>query len=231
MKYTSPSQAGVIVSCLPLIVAVLAFFMLKERLSRAIMLGFTLCISGSLLLTWLSPVSEHASNPLLGNGLELLAMLCAAYYSVSVKYLASRYSPISLIALQGVSGSVFFAPFLPFITIPTEHDPIAFAHILYLGTFVTFGAYGMYNYALSKVSVLTAAAYSNLIPIFTLILSALILSEVLTLWQWASIGVVFVGVLVSQRHQALVVDFEDEPTGTASTNKRQGVPAANDSNG
>ena len=32
-----------------------------------------------------------------------------------------------------------------------------------------------YNYAISKVSVLTAAAYSNLIPIFTLILSAIIL--------------------------------------------------------
>ena len=42
MEHTSASQAGVIVSCLPLIVAVLAFFMLKERISRAIIVGFTL---------------------------------------------------------------------------------------------------------------------------------------------------------------------------------------------
>ncbi len=39
-------------------------------------------------------------------------MVCAAYYSVSVKYLAARYAPLSLIALQGLSGTLFFGPFL-----------------------------------------------------------------------------------------------------------------------
>ena len=224
MEYTSASQAGVIVSCLPLIVAVLAFFMLKEHISRAIVVGFTLCIGGSILLTVVSPSSDQAPNPLLGNTLEFLAMVCAAFYTVSVKHLSARYAPLTLIALQGLAGSVFFAPFLLFVDMPQEHDPIAFAHILYLGTFVTLGGYGMYNYAISKVSVLTAAAYSNLIPIFTLLLSALVLSEVLTLWQWLSIAVVFIGVMVSQRHQAVVVDLDDDETLTADTSNRRSVP-------
>ena len=73
-------------------------------------------------------------------------------------------------------------------------------NIVYLGSAVTLGAYGMYNYALAKSSVLTAAAYSNLVPIFALLLSALLLNEILTLWQWASIFVVFAGVAVSKRH-------------------------------
>ena len=231
MEHTSASQAGVIVSCLPLIVAVLAFFMLKERISRAIIVGFTLCIGGSILLTMLSPASEHAPNPIVGNTLELLAMLCAAYYTVSVKHLAARYSPLSLIALQGLAGSLFFAPFLLFVEVPQNHDPIAFAHILYLGTFVTLGGYGMYNYAISKVSVLTAAAYSNLIPIFTLLLSAIVLSEVLTLGQWLSIAVVFAGVMISQRHQAIVVDLEEEEINEAETNKRKSVPEAGELKG
>lgn len=228
MQYTSASQAGVIVSCLPILVAVLAFFMLKEYISRAIIIGFTLCIGGSILLTLVSPMSDQAPNPLLGNTLELLAMLCAAFYTVSVKRLSTRYSPIALIGLQGVSGSLFFAPFAFFSTLPNEHDPIALAHILYLGAFVTMGAYGMYNYAISKVSVLKAAAYSNLIPIFTLLLSAIILSEVLTLWQWLSIAVVFAGVLVSQRHQAIELSFESND---ADTTKRKSVPAVDELNG
>ena len=145
-----------------------------------------------------------------------------------------------------ISGSLFFAPFLLFIDLPSEnqHNITALLSILYLGSFVTLGGYGMYNYAISKVSVLTAAAYSNLIPIFTLILSAIILNEVLNLWQWLSIFVVFVGVMISQRHQELVVDIPSAESGedistdrtisdiiSAETNSLNSVPDANASKG
>ncbi len=231
LEYTSASQAGVIVSCLPIIVAILAFLILKEYISKAIVVGFTLCIGGSILLTLLSPSTEQAPNPLLGNFLELMAMVCAAFYTVSVKHLVARYSPLTLIAIQGFSGSLFFAPFLFFIELPSEnqHDLSALLSILYLGSCVTLGGYGMYNYAISKVSVLTAAAYSNLIPIFALILSAILLGEVLTLWQWVSIAVVFAGVIVSQRHQELKVDVDDNLS--ADTNSLNSVPEANESKG
>jgi len=94
------------------------------------------------------------------------------------------------------------------------------------------------------VSVLTAAAYSNLIPIFTLILSAIILGEVLNVWQWLSIFVVFIGVMISQRHQELVVDIPLSESGedinadttlsgisSAETNSLKSVPAASESKG
>ncbi|MFC3031960.1 DMT family transporter [Pseudoalteromonas fenneropenaei] len=204
LEYTSASQAGVIVACLPLIVATLAYFILKERLSKSIVAGFVLCISGSIGLTLLSPSSEQAPNPLLGNTLEFLAMVCAAFYTISVKRLATRYSPLALIGMQGLSGSIFFAVFLPFSTLPdfTQLDTNALLAVLYLGSVVTLGAYGLYNYAISRVSVLTAAAYSNLVPVFTLMFSALLLSERLTMAQWSAIALVFVGVVVSQRHVA-----------------------------
>ena len=200
MQYTSASQAGIIVSCLPLMVAFFAFFLIQERLSKNIVIGFSLCITGSILLSLVSPNTEHAPNPLLGNSLEFLAMICAAFYVVSMKHLLNRYSALSLIALQGLSGTLFFAPFLFFIEWPQHHDINALMNIIYLGSAVTLGAYGMYNYALAKSSVLTAAAYSNLVPIFALLLSALLLNEVLTVWQWVSIFVVFAGIVVSKRH-------------------------------
>jgi len=206
MQYTSASQAGILVSCFPLIVAVLAYIMLKERLSKTIMTGFSFCIIGGIALTLFSPESEHAPNPVLGNILELMAIICAAYYAVSVKHLSSRYSPLSLIALQGLTGTLFFAPFLFFIELPNEYDEKAVLSILYLGTFVTLGAYGMYNYAISKVSVLTAAAFSNLIPVFTLMLSASILGEFLSFEQWLSVIIVFIGVIISQKHKATEPD-------------------------
>jgi len=208
LQNTSASQAGVLVSSLPLIVAVLAFYLLKEKLSKAIIIGFGLCIGGGLLLTYVSPSSSDAVNPVLGNFLEFLAMICAAFYSVSLKRLSVRYSPLSLIALQGFSGTVFFAPFLFFTGLPEVHNSHALWGIVYLGTFVTLGGYGCYNYALSKVSVLTAAAYSNLIPVFSLLLSAILLGEMLNVNQWFSILIIFIGVIVSQFHKAKIVVSE-----------------------
>jgi len=202
LQNTSASQAGVLVSSLPLIVAFLAYYLLKERISLAIIVGFSLCIAGGLLLTYVSPRSEDASNPALGNFLEFIAMICAAYYSVSVKRLAIRYSPLSLIALQGLSGTLFFGIFLFFNGLPEVHNSHALLSIVYLGSFVTLGGYGFYNYALSKVSVLTAAAYSNLIPVFSLLLSAMLLGEMLNINQWVSIFIIFVGVVVSQLHKS-----------------------------
>ncbi len=199
MKYTSASQAGVLVSCFPLLVAVVAYFMLKEKITKQLAIGFSFCIGGGIFLTLVSENSSHAPNPALGNFLEFLAMVCAAYYAVSVKKLSTRYAPLTLIALQGIAGSLFFGPFLFFIDIPTPHDITALAGIFYLGAFVTIGAYGMYNYAITKVSVLTAAAFTNLIPIFTLGLSALMLGESLDLSQWLCIFMVFIGVYISQR--------------------------------
>lgn len=205
LQYTSASQAGIIVSCLPLLVAFLAFFLIKEKLSKHIIIGFSLCITGSILLSLVSPETEQAPNALLGNTLEFIAMICAAIYVVSTKHLLQRYSALSLIALQGFAGTIFFAPFLLFIEWPQQHNFNALLNILYLGTAVTLGAYATYNYALARTSVLTAAAYSNLVPIFALILSGLLLNEILTSWQWFSIFIVFVGIWVSKKHSDIKV--------------------------
>ena len=93
---------------------------LKKSSQKQLWFGF--CIIGGIALTLLSPESEHAPNPEFGNPLELLAISCAAYYAVSVKHLSTRYSPLSLIALQGLTGTIFFAPFLFFIELACQYD-------------------------------------------------------------------------------------------------------------
>ena len=201
LQYTSAAQAGVLVSCLPIFVAVLAWIVLKERSSSAIVVGFLFCIGGSILLSLVSNSSTHAPNPLLGNSLEIAAMFFAAIYTLCVKQLSTRYSPLSLIALQGISGSLFFGPQAWLTPLPSEHSITSLLSILYLGAFVTLGAYGLYNYAISKVSVLKAAAFSNLTPVFALLLAVLLMGETLSLLQGAAIACIFLGVFISQRHK------------------------------
>jgi drug/metabolite transporter (DMT)-like permease len=60
------------------------------------------------------------------------------------------------------------------------------------------GAYGLYNYAVSKVPASQASAFVNLIPVFTVILGRIILDEHFTAVQYVASAIVIAGVFMSQ---------------------------------
>jgi len=207
LELTTASQAGMITAMLPLLVAIMAWRLLKEHITRQTLAGFTLAIFGAIWLSLASDASTEAPNPLLGNFCEFLAMVCAAGYMVSIKYLTDNYPPLFLTAFQAFVGSLFFFPFLllPDIGFPTELNNGPFLAIVYLGTFITFGAYGCYNYSVSHMPASQAAGYVNLIPVFSVILGILILGESLNMFQLLACGLVFIGVGISSWRRATVL--------------------------
>jgi len=205
LELTSASQAGMITAMLPLLVAILAWRLLKEQISRQTLAGFTLAIFGAIWLSLASETSSEAPNPLLGNLFEFLAMICAAGYTVSLKHLTDNYPPLFLTAFQAFIGSLFFFPFLlfPDVGFPTELHKVPLLAVVYLGTFITFGAYGCYNYSVSRIPASQAAGYANLIPVFSIVLGILILGESLNMSQLLAGGLVFIGVGISSWRRAI----------------------------
>ncbi len=67
-----------------------------------------------------------------------------------------------------------------------------------LGTFITLGAYGLYNFGVSRIPASQAAAFVNLIPVFSVILGYTLLAEHLNIWQWFAVAMVFLGVFLSR---------------------------------
>ena len=199
LELTSASQAGMITAMLPLLVAILAWRLLKEHITRQTLAGFTLAIFGAIWLSLASDSSTEAPNPLLGNFCEFLAMICAAGYTISLKHLTNDYPPLFLTAFQAFLGSLFFFPFLllPDIGFPTELHNGPLLAVVYLGTFITFGAYGCYNYSVSRIPASQAAGYINLIPVFSVGLGMLVLGESLNMSQLLACGLVFIGVGIS----------------------------------
>ncbi|MFQ2200644.1 DMT family transporter [Aeromonas hydrophila] len=198
LRYTSAGQAGMVCALLPLIVALVAFVLIRERVSRRQLLGFAIAIFGITLLGFGSGMDEFAPNALLGNSLEMAAMFCAATYSVVFKKLCSRYSVLTLTALQAFVGTLFFAPFAFGEPWPTAWVWQDMAVIVFLGACVTLGAYLLYNWSVTQVKVTLAAAYVNLIPVFTLLLAYLLLGETLNALQWVACGAVLLGIAVGQ---------------------------------
>ena len=197
---TTASQAGMIVAMLPLLVALAAWLFLQEHISRSTLFGFLLAIGGAIWLSAGASSSEHAPNPALGNFLEFLAMIFAAGYTIMVKKLSPRYSATFITAVQVFVGSVFFFPlmFLPPTQLPVRFDPLGAAAVLYLGALVTVGAYGLYNYGVSRIPASQASAFTNLIPVFAVFLGWLILGESFNPGQYLAGVLVFAGVLISQ---------------------------------
>ncbi|WP_205729264.1 DMT family transporter [Ferrimonas aestuarii] len=199
LQYTSAGQAGMVTALSPVMVAVVAFFALGERINKVAALGLTIAIGGVVLLGSTGEATESAPNPMLGNFLELLAMLCAAIFSVCLKVLSKRYSALTLTAYMSAVGAVFFTPLALLKGGPWFVSSQAISAILFLGAFVTLGAYLLYNYAIAHMPVTRAASFVNLIPVFTLILAYLWLGETLTGIQFVACGIVLFGVVLSQK--------------------------------
>ena len=110
LKYTSASQAGMLVSTLPIFVGILAYILLKEKISRTGWAGGIIAIAGAVWLSLGAVADEHAPDPLLGNALEACAMLFAAIYAICVRRLARGYTAFFITSVQAWGGALFFLP-------------------------------------------------------------------------------------------------------------------------
>ena len=204
LRCTSASEAATITALLPLMTMVAARFTLGERISLKALVGLGLAVSGVAGLTAFSRTSDAAPCPLLGNTLELVAMLCATGYTISSRYLSTRYSAFFLTAVQAFVGSVFF---LPAVLVTGSQVSVVWTWptvlaIIYLGALVNVLAYFLYNYGLSRIPASQASPYVNLIPVFSMLLAWLILDEQLTSPQYLSVTLLLAGTFAGRNTAA-----------------------------
>ncbi|MDC7219758.1 MAG: DMT family transporter [Spirochaetales bacterium] len=200
VRLTSAAQAGMICAMLPVMVALPSAFYLKEKISFPMIIGFILAIGGSVWLSLISESSESAPRPMLGNMLEFVAMIWGTCYTISVRKLSTRYSALTLTAVQAFVGTPFFLirMVLSPDSLPHYFAPGPFAAILFMALFVSVLAYSCYAYGIQNTSATTAALFINLIPVITLIASIVILKEEFSIRQLAASSLILGGVIVSQ---------------------------------
>ena len=201
LENTTASQAGIITAMLPLLVALAAHLFLGERIARRSVAGFAIAILGACWLSLTGEATVRAPNPPLGNFYEFVAMVCATGYIIALKRLTATCAPFFLTAVQALIGCGFYLPFLflPSTRLPSHWDAPAVLAVVYLGLFVTLGAYGLYNFGVSRIPVSQASAFVNLIPVFTILLGWLFLGEKFAAQQYLAATVILAGVFISQR--------------------------------
>lgn len=199
ISLTTSAQAGMISALVPLLVAAGAWVILKEPISFKGGVGLAVSIGGVVWLSMAGSPDMSAPNPVLGNLLEVGAMVCAAVYMVVMKRLSRRYSTWWLTGMQCVAGAVFF---LPGIFVGGSGGPVplsAWLAVAYLGLFVTFGAFGLYNMGMSMMPAGRAAIAINLVSPVAVMSGWLFLGEGMSPAQLLACGVIGVGAFLGSR--------------------------------
>jgi drug/metabolite transporter (DMT)-like permease len=202
------AQGGMIAAVEPLLIGVLAAVVLKESMPWRAWLGLAVCTVGVVWMT-LSGHADIAANApsaaenRLGIILEVLAMVCAAGYTLMVRTLSQRYSIWVLVGLQSVIGTIAYTPviWLTDMSIILDASVVAWAWMVFLGFGVSLGGYALYGYALTHIQASRVAPWLNLIPVVAAILGWLLLNEVLTLYQYLAGALVLAGVMLAPKEE------------------------------
>lgn len=112
MSRTTATAAGVVLSTLPAMVALLSWLVLRERLSGRVVTAIALAVGGIALLQFAKPAGATAAeSSWLGNLLILGAVFCEATYVIIGKRLAATRGALRVSALINMWGLALITPF------------------------------------------------------------------------------------------------------------------------
>ena len=202
LTLTSSSQAGVISASVPILVALGAWAFLSENINRKIIIGLFVSVAGVAVLTLQSQPGLPGDNPVLGNSLEFGAMVCAAGNMLLVKVLSRKYNPWILTGMQCLAGLIFFSPGIRHIVAAPGKlfQPELITVLVLLGVFASVGAFGLYNWSMSRIAATRASIFINLVPAVAVFLGWTLLDESLSSGQICGALLVCTGVLISQKN-------------------------------
>jgi len=132
----------------------------------------------------------------------LWAVASAVIYSVFLKRLTKKYSSLFIITYQNALGVLYFLPlffifdFDHFITVTPNKELIS--SLLQLSVFASSLAFIFFTMTVKELGVSRTNVFSNLIPVFTAIFSAIFISEIFTTTKIAGMAIVIAGVMVAQ---------------------------------
>ncbi|HOZ29576.1 MAG TPA: DMT family transporter [Bacteroidales bacterium] len=200
LNYVDPSMTAVIISVIPLFTPFVAYYFLGERISVLNLIGIVISISGIIFLVFGKDMSLEV--PIKGLLLLFLAIVAANGYSVMIKKIPDEYSVLTVIFWQNVIGMLYFLPIAMFYSIDdvliTGFVSRGFWAIAELGILASTLAFLFYMYGLKFMPITKVNVFTNVIPIFTIIISYLFFDEQIGFKKIAGILIVVSGVILSQ---------------------------------
>ncbi len=197
---TTSSEAGLMISLIPVAVTILATIFLKEKPSWKQLIFIILSVLGVIFIILMKGKLDVKSNYL---GLILLggAVLSGAIYSIMSRRLSIDFKPLEITFFMMWSGAIVFniiaiinfdsnikAYFLPLL----EFDILI--PVIYLGVLSSVTAYFLLNFTLSRIKSFQSSVFANLVTVISIIAGVTFRNEPFYWFQVVGAVVIILGV-------------------------------------
>lgn len=200
VTYSLASNASVITLSIPVLMAVLAAWMLRERMTALRWLSFALAIAGVLIVSdveWGS-LDLFRGKYMFGNLLILVSCWGSAFYNVYSKKLFLRFTPVEVLVYSFLAADLFFAVLMTIFepvswTALGSLDLATWTSLLVIAVFSLTFSMLLFFWVIERIDVTQASVSTYLMPVFGVLLSAVTLGEKITLSLLLGGGLVFAG--------------------------------------
>lgn len=202
LTYTLASNVGVIVSIAPFVTAIAAhMFLDSEKLTLRFFIGFIVAIIGIILIGF-NESFVLKLNPL-GDILAILATVVWAIYSVLMKKIGEfKYNTIGCTRKVFFYGLLFMIPAIFIFDFKLDLDrftnPSYLLNILYLGFGASAICFVTWNWCVKILGAVKTSVYIYIVPVITVVSSALLLHENITPIAMVGIILALAGLFISE---------------------------------
>lgn len=203
--YISASAASLIIATIPVFTVIFATIFLKEKLTKKIMIGISLSLSGVIIITLTGTSRDPFNITYISAAVAvLISALVGAGYTISGKKLLERYSALSLTIYAFLFGCLGLLPFLSPLLI-TEVVSLTWrgwGAVLFLAVFPTVVGYILWYVVLEVKTASEISVSLYFIPVISTIISYLFFDEKIT-WLFLIGGaLVIFGLIIVNKKQS-----------------------------
>lgn len=209
-SFASPTIAEAMLSTQPIMAPILAFIILREKVTRNNVVGILLSTVGMLLLLLVGANNFALGNPW-GVLLAIVTVSMSVGYTIILRRIPTRYSSLSIVFyVQLVALVLFYAVWGVFdrqslqdTIAPLSADITPVVAVGYLAVFASVTAFILFCYTVRQIGVTRANVFNNVRPVFTALLMWVIFDEQLPIWKWVGIIVIVIGLFISQKQRKI----------------------------
>ena len=210
LKHTTAINSSLIGATNPMLTTLLAAMFFSERLTPWRVFGIILSFSGVFLFItngdW-QLISQFQYNQ--GDLIMLVAVVCFAVYALLSRRFMKQYhlSPLMVTAYTFLICVIISVPFVVWekpATYLGSATASGWLSILYMSLFASVLGYLFQMVAIQRIGAPRTAIFINLVPIFTIIQSVIILGESITLFKLMGAAIVISGVYLATRPESRV---------------------------
>lgn len=214
LSLTSPVNATIITTTMPIFTMILAFLFLREPITWKKVLGIVLGMTGAVTII----LSNHSGSPaqagnVLGDVFVMVAQFCFASYLTAFKDVIHRYSGVTCMKWMFLSSVVFVAPFtgLSFRTFSWAGHPSEFwMGVAYVVFGATFLAYLLLMFSQKRLRPTVVSIYNYVQPIVACLVSVMVGVGIFGWLQGSAIVLVFSGVWLVTQSKSRAQQLEEE---------------------